>query len=168
MDEFIKKIILGVSIQAAFQRGNIYASPTLRDKDRKELKNSIKEELQKISRDYINTISEKKHIENIKLLSKAITKKHKEKLKKNKLRIGSAQKLLNVYLKFLWRLGEIEEPPHCPIDRIVLKEIKDDSNWTDLDSIKKYNRIISKIRGRFHNKTQTLAKWELELWNKKA
>lgn len=166
MDEFINKIVLAVTIQAAFQRGTVYASSTLRNKDRKELKDNIKKELKKISRKYINKVSEEEHIGNIKGLADRIGKKHRKKLKKRKLRVGTAQKLLNVYLKFLWCLGDIEEPPHCPIDSIVLKEIKDNSSWTKLDSIKDYKKIISKIRE--HIKNETIAKWECKLWNDKA
>jgi len=61
MDKFIKKIIFGRTIQAAFQRGNIYAnSNSLSKKDKDELKKSIKDELEKISNNYINNIPENK------------------------------------------------------------------------------------------------------------
>jgi len=166
MDEFIKKIILGRTIQAAFQRGNVYA-PNLSKKDKNDLKNSIKGELEKIANNYIKNVSEAAHIKNIEHLSLTITQNHSKKLKNGRLRIGTAQKLLNVYIKFLWCLDKAMEPKHCPIDGIVLKEIKDNQKWTDLKSIVEYKKIISKIRNHINN-NETIAKWEWKLWNKKA
>jgi hypothetical protein len=167
MDEFIKKIILGRTIQAAFQRGKVYRYG-LNQKQKEWLKNSIKEELEKISSKYINEVSEKEHLENIKSLSRTITKKHNKLLKNGCLRIGTSQKLLNVYIKFLWCLGEAKEPKHCPIDSIVLREIKLNNKykWTDLKSIKEYKIIISAIRKHINNKSVAL--WERELWNREA
>jgi hypothetical protein len=48
------------------------------------------------------------------------------------MRIGLAQKALNLYLKYLWCLGEIHEPPHCPLDSIVLGQVPGckDVRWT--------------------------------------
>ncbi len=37
---------------------------------------------------------------------------------------GIAQKLLNLALKYYWCLGEIAEPPHCPVDRIVIDKTR--------------------------------------------
>ncbi|MCK4403823.1 MAG: hypothetical protein KAW02_01910 [candidate division Zixibacteria bacterium] len=165
MDEFIKKIILRRTIQAAFQRGKVYPDG-LSQKARDELKNSIKEELVRISGKYVNEVSEEKHLKNIEVLSQTIIRKHKRKLKNGRLRIGTAQKLLNVFIKFLWCLGEAKEPEHCPIDRIVLTEIKSDHKWTDLQSIDEYKEVISEIR--MHIDNESVARWEWKLWNRKA
>jgi hypothetical protein len=40
---------------------------------------------------------------------------------KNLFRVGTAQKALNLYLKYLWCLGEIKTPPHCPFDRGIIQ-----------------------------------------------
>jgi len=167
MDEFIKKIILGRTIQAAFQRGKVYKDGLDR-KEKYELKSSIKKKLEQMASRYINEVSEEEHIRNIKSLSQTISKKHGSKLKNKSLRIGTSQKLLNVYVKFLWCLGEAKEPKHCPIDSIVLREIKlnDKYKWTDLELIEEYEEIISEIRKHIHNKT--VARWEWELWNRRA
>ncbi|MBL7075737.1 hypothetical protein ISS37_10930 [candidate division KSB1 bacterium] len=165
MNEFIEKIIIGRTIQAAFQRGKVYAED-LSKKDRTELKKSIKEELKKIAKNYTNSVSESSHINKIQQLSQTISNTHREKLKGGQLRIGTAQKLLNVYIKFLWCLDEAKKPKHCPIDRIVLKEIKDTRKWTDLKTIKEYKDVITKIRS--HKGKKSIAKWEWELWNNKA
>ncbi|GAH57345.1 unnamed protein product, partial [marine sediment metagenome] len=150
MDKFIGKIIQGRTIQAAFQRGKVYAN-NITQKERVDLKKSIKEELKKIAKKYINPVSENNHINNIKHLSQIISKKHTKILKKGLLRIGTSQKLLNVYIKFLWCLGKVAKPPHCPIDGIVLYEIGDYRNWTDLKTITEYKDVISKIRKHIGN-----------------
>ncbi len=166
MNKFIENIILGRTIQAAFQRGYVYA-PNLSEKHKNDIKDSIKDELKKIANSYIKNISEEAHMKNIEHISQAITRNHSKKLKDGCLRIGTTQKLLNVYIKFLWCLGEAREPKHCPIDGIVLKEIKDNQKWTELRSIEEYKKIISKIRKHINN-NETIAKWERELWNTKA
>lgn len=165
MDSFIERIILGRTIQAAFQRGNVYAEAVPR-KDRISLKESIEEELRGIAQGYTNNVSENNHLNNIKQLSKKITQKHKQSLKNGQLRIGTAQKLLNVYVKFLWCLGEAAEPIHCPVDRIVLRRIGDKRNWTDMNTIIQYKDVISKIRE--HIGSRSIAEWEWELWNRQA
>jgi hypothetical protein len=38
---------------------------------------------------------------------------------KGKINFGIAQKMLNLYLKYMWSLGNIQEPPHFPVDRII-------------------------------------------------
>ena len=39
------------------------------------------------------------------------------------LNFGSAQKLLNLFLKYEWCRGKIPEQPHCPVERVVLSEL---------------------------------------------
>lgn len=38
-------------------------------------------------------------------------------------RVSHAQKSLSVYLKHLWCIGFIVEPPSCPVDRIILERV---------------------------------------------
>ena len=49
--------------------------------------------------------------------------------------VGHAQKLINLLLKYYWCSGWLKnEPPHCPIDRIILTKakIKDDGGGWNL------------------------------------
>lgn len=41
----------------------------------------------------------------------------------NVFRIGSAQKALNLYRKYLWCLGYIPFPPHCPFDATIIDQL---------------------------------------------
>ena len=137
MDAFIKKIILRSSIQAAFQRGSVYAV-NISTGERDLLKESIKRELEEFTESYSITVSEANHIENIKQLSRRITQEHEGVLRDGELRIGTAQKLLNVYIKFLWCLNEATQPEHCPINGIVLRKIRvNNCSWTKLGRLRR-------------------------------
>lgn len=166
MDEFIKKIVLRNTIHAAFQRGKVYVEGVTTN-DKAVVSNSIKQKLEELSASYTNNVTEQQHIENIINLSQTISQNHGDKLRNQSLRIGTAQKLLNVYIKFLWCLNEANEPIHCPIDGIVLREINDNRNWTELDSIEDYCNIISRIRAILLY-GETIARWEHRLWNERA
>ena len=166
MDAFIEKTILRNTIRAAFQRGNVYADNII-PRNKNILKDDIKTQLRNLSISYYNNVTEQQHIQNILFLSQNITENHNDILKENRFRIGTAQKLLNVYIKFLWCLGEINEPIHCPIDGIVLRQIDDHQNWTEIDSIDDYREIISRLRAIIPN-NETIAQWEHRLWNRLA
>jgi hypothetical protein len=63
---------------------------------------------------------------------------------------GVAQKLLNLFLKYLWCLGTIAEPPHCPVDRIIIgKTCYKDKNWTEIvqrsEQLDKTQRLLSQL-----------------------
>jgi hypothetical protein len=59
---------------------------------------------------------------------------------------GIAQKLLNLYLKYLWCVGYIVEPPHCPIDRIIIGKtsFRDRLNWTEMGEAE-YREVIGEM-----------------------
>lgn len=167
MDDFIRKIVLRNTIHAAFQRGKVYAN-NITTSNKALVTESIKTVLVKLSANYINNnVTEQQHIENITNLAQTISQNHGDKLREQRLRIGTAQKLLNVYIKFLWCLNEANEPIHCPIDGIVLREINVNRNWTELDSIDDYCNFISSIREIIPN-GETIARWEHRLWNERA
>jgi hypothetical protein len=78
---------------------------------------------------------------------------------------GLAQKLLNLYLKYLWSLGLIAPPPHCPVDSIVLSKttLKGSVKWTQLTDMQAYQRAIAAIRARAtKDGYHSIAEWELE------
>jgi len=77
-------------------------------------------------------------------------------LANDEIAIGVVQKLLNLYLKYKWCLGQIPSPPHCPIDRIILNIVNGDLEapakmktipaWTKIKTIDEYKKLISLIR----------------------
>lgn len=73
---------------------------------------------------------------------------------------GVAQKLLNLALKYYWCLGLVTEPPHCPVDRIVIdKTTYRGANWTEIRQRSEYQAIIEDIKRRAV--PQSAALWEL-------
>jgi len=92
-----------------------------------------------------------------------------------RLRIGIAQKVVNLYLKYLWTMGWIEEPPHCPFDGIIIEKLKaelsfsgcfEDYAWTKLDCMKKYGTLVAVANDKAKNAGQSLAEWECAVFNK--
>jgi hypothetical protein len=73
---------------------------------------------------------------------------------------GVAQKLLNLILKYYWCLGEVADPPHCPVDRIVINKTRHrGKNWTQITRRAEYQMIIEDIKRLAGS--QSIAMWEL-------
>ena len=166
-ENFLENEVVGISIFAAFGRAKIY-SPTVKEKDKAKLKQFIKERLKVYRNEYrAGNVSEEKHVLNIQKLADDISTHHKNILSRGRFRIGVAQKLFNLYLKYLWVLGWIQTPLHCPFDsRIISKLGKGVSagcrKWTATDDIDCYNKWIDAAR---HIAGENIAEWELRVWN---
>jgi hypothetical protein len=118
---------------------------------------------------YKNTCSEADHIANIQSLTAFATEVGKALLGEEGYKIGVAQKLLNLLLKYLWCLGYIVEPPHCPIDRIVIAQtsLRGQLNWTEIKSVEQYSNAIAAVRILANEQSQTLANWELQFYKRR-
>jgi hypothetical protein len=73
-----------------------------------------------------------------------------------------------MYLKYLWCSSLIKfNPPHCPIDGIVIKKIKKENEfiWTD-DKFtdEKYQSVINILK-ELKNKEESFSEWELRNFN---
>ena len=170
---FLRRIALSNSIQAAFQHSSIYSSDD--SKKRAEFRQHIEEILTDTSCCYKNRVCDEFHVNNISNISADISNVHGKILSNGRLRIGVAQKALNLYLKFSWLFGWIAKPPHCPFDRIVLAELDLSGHccekcklWTKMDCLGCYRYWVD----RANEKVQTcpvcisLADWEVCIWNK--
>jgi len=139
----------------------------------------MKNEIRQFLMDYYiqikqkNKISEKSHIKKIIDLSNIISSKYKDILFKKRLRIGISQKLINLWLKYLWVINLIPEPYHCPIDSIVRYKLErnnkniDFRDWTEMDNITDYLSYISEIKKISKLVELTVAKWELKYWKRR-
>ena len=83
-------------------------------------------------------------------------------------KIGVAQKLLNLQLKYLWCLGLAAEPPHCPIDRVVIgkSSLRNQVAWTQITDIDEYRRVILALKALADQVGQSLASWELHTYDR--
>ncbi len=95
-------------------------------------------------------------------------------LRKQKCCLKKGTTSLNLYLKYCWARGIIKEPPHCPIDSIVIEQIKcpsdkkckicKNTSWTKIDDKEEYQHFIDNARTKANVQGQTLACWELKIW----
>ena len=82
------------------------------------------------------------------------------------MKFGVVQKLFNLYLKLQWCLGNCAEPPHCPFDSIIIKKLsmKSPPRWTKFNDRKIYMDLVERALEVSGNKS--IAKWELETYQK--
>ena len=149
------------AIQAALQHNKTYGAASddgMRDSFRAEWGKFIREESQR----YTQSVSDVQHCEGIQRISDRLRVRFGQLLSDGHLRFGTSQKALNLYLKFLWRLGKVATPPHCPVDRIVLNAGGIDGVWTKCDSAQQYMGWINALRARA--RPLSLAEWEHQMW----
>lgn len=166
-ESFLKDEFFDFTIRGAFQvRGgsNIYDDKAS-SKEKEEFRDALRLSLEQLIPRYCAPVSEEDHIQNIVDLSEELSRKRAGVLKNKRFRIGIAQKALNLYLKYLWCLGKVPTPPHCPFDRNVIEELPNCSeiNWTELDNPEGYRKLVAAAKEKAG--TAPLAQWELELSN---
>jgi len=163
--QFVRSQIFSLTISAAFRQGR--GSPVYKENVAEEGKKNFHSFLKNRREDYgsiyKNVIDGNQHIKNIKNLQAEINEIYAPILDSNNLAFGRVQKLLNLYLKYLWTLNMILTPPHCPFDYIIISELKTDvPNWTKQSFTEKdYKKLVDLAE----NKLKNIAEWELEFWN---
>lgn len=110
-------------------------------------------------------VTEEQHVEFIRQTADDVSQAHGTTLHNGRFRVGVAQKLINLHLKYLWTAGYVEEPPHCPIDGIIRDEAKIDYDWTTSDSIEDYKRAVEALKKQANGKSLPL--WELEVFHRR-
>ncbi len=167
MEQFLLDEIFSMTLLATVQRSTTYRKD-VDEKNKDDFRCALKNSLLSLSEQYRKAVSEAAHCKNIETLANSLSTRHGNTLFENRFRIGSAQKALNLYLKYLWCLKSIETPPHCPIDSIVLEELRKKTGykstaWTRLDSIDEYKKIIRQVKAVAGELNP--AEWELRLYN---
>ena len=119
-------------------------------------------------------VTDAQHIDNIKALSDS-TKKYSEIFNGGRINFGIAQKMLNLFLKYQWCLGNIKEPPHFPVDRIIQQKLNEQAKlkglsklellpWTQFKDETHYSKVINHARAL---NITTPAKLELKLFQRR-
>lgn len=181
-DKFLNSEIWNLTFQGGFQRANIYkedVSEKLRKEFREQLRAYI-EALVEIK--YIVEVSEEEHIKNIKGIVK-FSEINKIDERTIPINFGVAQKLLNLYLKYIWCLGKLEFAPiHFPVDRLMQEILNKEAvklgfpknemkAWTKYEDEIEYLKVIrfaEKVRDKNKNyKILSLAELELSLFNRR-
>jgi hypothetical protein len=161
-EQFIMDEFFNCTIRGAFQRARVY-TPEAEESAKAKVWEALRSWLGQHESRYCGDVTEEDHIRNIVSLSEALSKDHADTLVNGRFRIGVAQKALNLYLKYLWCLGKVSRPPHCPFDAIVIGTLAgcSDINWTKLDCLEGYQRLVKAAKERAG--AASLAEWELEV-----
>lgn len=156
-----KEEALNWSIIASLQRNKVY-----KDEEQYERREAFRTEwkglLSTEAEAYKNPaqpISDEEHCDAIERIANTLSDKFGEILNGGRLGFGTSQKAFNLFLKYLWAMGEAARPPHCPIDSVVLERMGIDGLWTRCDSREEYMGWIKQIRDRLN-----LAEWEMQAW----
>jgi hypothetical protein len=165
---FILEEVWLLSTLGAFQRANIYL-PLVSDNDKKTFRNDLNIYInENLIPFYKKGVDDKEHLINIQQLS-VFSKKYDYILKGGKINFGISQKLLNLYLKYLWCLEQIPTPPHFPVDSIIQSKLglKKIEPWTKFENPDDYLNIIAIAeKKRIELELQSLAQLELELFKR--
>jgi len=156
---------------ASVQRANLYSDRTAQDQsDLKAFRKTVLTHLEtSLLPTYRERCQEDVHVQKIEELVSFGTRVGVGLLGEDGYKFAVAQKLLNLQLKYLWCLGYVAEPPHCPIDRIVLDQtsLRGKLNWTEITSRAEYLQAIEAVRVEADQKHLSLAQWELEHYDRR-
>jgi hypothetical protein len=160
---FLKDEFWVLSWNASVQRAGLYKQNTTKE-NRDDFRWQIIDYIEKNLIDkYKTKVDPKTHYKNIEKLSKEGSELGSKVLGDGKYKIGVAQKLLNLQLKYLWCADEIVEPPHCPVDRVIINQTDSKGTpWTRIVSIEEYKKVITDIQKEMQDSDEsTLSEWEL-------
>lgn len=153
---------------ASVQRAHLYSADiNMEDRRTPEFRASILEFIEnELLPQYLNGCDEGTHTANIEELVRYGTSTGVKILGPGGYKFGVAQKVLNLLLKYLWCMGHITEPPHCPVDRIILEKtvLKGKMNWTAMSSTHEYREAIAAIRAVASSQGLSIAAWELQCY----
>jgi hypothetical protein len=163
--KFLHDEVFSLTLMAVVQRGQNYAP---RSANKEEFRRALRDYLDRMAEAYRAPVAEEGHLQNIVSLKKQLSVSCGGLRDERGFRIGSSQKALNLFLKYLWCLGEIPEPPHCPFDRRIIEELPKEvqCSWVNCDDIQHYKRWVAEARKIAEKESLSLAQWELCTYNK--
>lgn len=161
-----------LAIRAAVQHNSLYHENTS-IKDKSEVRDAWGKKLMKLSEKYSNKITTQDYYLDISELKDYMNKnfgvffKNEPHLKYGYdpgFRISHSQKSLSVFLKHLWCMELIANPPQCPVDRIILTHIGQKSknaSWGYINTIEEHHSKIRLLEEFIKPTTTSLSIWEL-------
>jgi hypothetical protein len=168
IDNFIQGIFLRNAFNAAISRGRVYA-PRALPVEKKAFRSDCKRRLSTLGNRYFAwELDLDDYCQEIVNFCDAVSRDHTAALANGRLRVGTAQKMISLYLKYLWLSGDSSKKPICAVlDRpiLVASGYLDPPNWTEFDDIKLYERIQKCIGLKaFSEGFGSPAVWEAENW----
>jgi hypothetical protein len=160
---FLRNEFLTLSLLGAFERSNTYSASAPEDV-RAKVRHALRSKLEDVASRYKHPVDDSTHANNICEVADAMTAEFAECLRGGRFRIGIAQNCLNLYLKYLWCVGDIPAPPHCPFDATIIARLpnRQQLKWTALDAIQDYMALVEAARAVAGS--TSLAEWELKEW----
>lgn len=162
---FLYSEFFTLTLMGTVQHNKIYKDDVA-ERERKAFQIALQQKLIDISKQYKKPVPGPIHELNITQLADQLTASQKAILFKDRFRIGTAQKALNLFLKYLWCAGEVVEPPHCPFDFLIIQKLPSelhDIKWTQVDDIGIYRKLVEAAKA--CAAPLSLAEWELSAWN---
>jgi len=153
---------------ASVQRAKLFRRDASEPERREFREGMIKHFNEVIFPIYSSPVPEEDHNRRIERLSEFGTQFGEPVLTEAGYKIGVAQKALNLALKYFWCIGMVAEPPHCPVDRVVLSRtrLRNRMNWTQIVTIEEYERAIEAIREEAREDGKSIACWELDSYQR--
>ena len=148
------------ALKSALQqrRNKVYCSDEVGN-ERETFRSELRSLMRATARRYGQSVSDAEHFAAIRDISDKLSASFGSILKSGRFRYGTTQKVLNLYLKFLWRLGQIIAPPHCPVDGIVLSAAGIEGKWTHSDNEGEYAGWIKTLKQKAS--PLNLAEWDI-------
>lgn len=168
MHRFIHRMILRNSVNAALQRAGVYAKEADTNLKNK-FKDKAKEWLIKFGESYsIKEFTSEKWCDSIDELSRHLEGEFGPYLREESLKLGVAQKMVSLYLKYRWLLGEAEKKPlFAVLDRGIIRSAKipNPPNWTQINHRKEYLRVVTAVEDFARSSGYDDGpSWEAESW----
>ncbi len=164
---FLKDEAWRLSIQGAFQRAYIYGE-NVSEGDRKKFRKYLNEKMQEVADHYKKGTlcdHEDGYVGILREFQKEVMQNSmcKAVLRNESITFGVVQKLVNLYLKYLWCFDQVKNPPpHCPFDRTVIEKglgLKEPL-WTKLNTLKEYQLLVNAAKDKSKG-FGSIAEWEL-------
>jgi hypothetical protein len=161
---------LSDATNSALQRNPTY-TPGTTTQQAHRFRDSWKDELVVIADEYVGRVKDRSGFEDdVVRLQKAMNDRYGPILQHISsrcdpgFRISHAQKSLSLVLKHYWCHGKIEEPPSCPVDRLILTIAGATSNlrtWTSVNTMHAYRDQINFLDQAALAAGESVAVWEL-------
>jgi hypothetical protein len=163
-EKFLNDAFLDLTVRATVQRSKTYRGGA-KDTDKAKFREELRKQLTELAQQYSTNMDNDDHIRNIERLADSLSEEFAPVLEGGRFRIGSAQKALNLYLKYLWCAEQIHMPPHCPFDRKIIELLGCNINWTTLDNVESYRHLVETAHAKAKAGNVCLAQWELKTYS---
>lgn len=169
MHRFIHTMILRNSVNAALQRANVY-NDGFSQQMRKNFRESAKNWLSNFGDAYdVGNMNEEGWCVAITNFKAELENYFANCLRGGQINIGVIQKMISLYLKYRWLLGDPQKRPFfAVIDRGIMDVagVENPPNWTELNDMEEYLLVVRRIdQFAVGAEYPDGATWEAENWN---